>query len=138
MRTQTALPIPWRRFWFSDMAETREYNPDGSLSRLIVDNRDKELILQLENLQRNIPNDVARMVLQEFDATDTLVNQISRSREQLLNMVDTYSFVFDFVYYPGGEIDTIRIRTFDASEPPVKLDDKTVKHYLDGTQPELI
>lgn len=120
------------------MAETREYNPDGLLSRLIIDNRDKELVLQLENTQRIIPNTVARVVFQEFDSVDVLVNEINRTREQLLNMVDTYSFVYDFTYYSSGEIDTIRIRVFDASEPPNKLEDVLLKHYIDGRQPEFV
>ena len=94
--------------------------------------------MQLETLSRSIPVDVAEIIYQELDSIGVVTKTINKTREQLLNAVDTYSFVFDFIYYIAGEIDTIRLRTFDASEPPVKLDDKTLKHYLDGTQPEFI
>ena len=120
------------------MAEVREFDPDGSLSRLIIDNRGRELNLQLENLSRSIPVDVAEIIYQELDAVGVVTKTINKTREQLLNAIDTYSFVFDFIYYITGEIDTIRMRIFDASEPPVKLDDKTLKHYLDGRRPEFI
>lgn len=120
------------------MSETREYNPEGQLTRLIVDNRDKELSLQLDSLQRSIPNTVSRIEYKEFNNVGVEVFSISRTREQLLLATDTYSFVYDFTYYPTGEIDTIRIRVFDAAEPPNKLRDRTIKHYLDGRQPELI
>lgn len=120
------------------MSEIRTYYPDGSLERLITDNRDKELTLCIEDLSRQIPLDAASVAYQEFDDTVTETFSISKTREQLLNLIDTFSYVYDYVYYPGGEIDTIRTRIFDASEPPIKLDDKTLKHYLDGTQPEYI
>ncbi len=117
------------------MAETREFNQKGLLKRLTTDNRDRLLTLQLENLSRQIPVNVASVIYQELNAAGVVTNTITKTRKQLLNAADTYSFIFDFVYYPGGEISTIQIRTFDASEPPVKLDGKTLKHYLDGTQP---
>lgn len=120
------------------MSVSREYYPDGKLKRLIQDNRDKSLNLSLESLSRQVPNDVARIEYKEFDAQDVQTFSFSRNRDQLLNMVDTYSFVYDFAYYPDGEIDTIRIRVYDASDPPNKLRDRTIKHYLDGKQPEAI
>ena len=120
------------------MAEIRIFNPDGSLQRLIVDNRDKELSLHLEGLSRQIPVEAASINYKEFDDLAVETFSISKTREQLLNLIDTYSFLYDYIYYVTGEIDTIRTRIFDASEPPVKLDDKTLKHYLDGTQPEFI
>jgi len=118
------------------MSEIREFNPDGSLKRLTVDNTDRELTLHLENLSRQIPVDVTNIIYQELDSFGTVTRTINKTREQLLNAIDTYSFVFDFTYYRTGEIDTIRIRIFDASA--VKLDDKILKHYLNGRQPEFI
>ena len=120
------------------MAETRTFNPDGSLKQLVVDNRDKELNLQLEDLSRQIPNDVASIEYKELDSEGVVVKTIARTREQLLNAVDTYSFVYDYAYYGTGEIDTIRTSVFDASEPPVKLQDRILKHYTDGKQPEFL
>ncbi len=120
------------------MAETREFNQKGLLKRLTIDNRDRLLTLQLENLSRQIPANVASVIYQELNAAGVITKTITKTRKQLLNAADTYSFIFDFIYYPGGEINTIQIRTFDASAPPVKLDDKTLKHYLDGTQPEYL
>lgn len=118
------------------MSEIREFNPDGSLQRLTINNSDRELTLQLENLSRQIPINVASIIYQELNDIGTVTKTINKTREQLLNIIDTYSFVFDFTYYTTGEIDTIRKRTFDTSEPPIKLDDKTLKHYLDAKQPE--
>lgn len=118
------------------MAETRTFNPDGSLKQLIIDNSDRELTLQLENLSRSIPASVASIIYQELDDIGTVTRTINRTREQLLNAIDTYSFIFNFTYYVTGEIDTIRIRTFDAMV--VKLNDVTLKHYLDGRNPEFI
>lgn len=118
------------------MSETRTYNPDGSLARLDIDNRDHLLVLQLEELQRQIPIEAVRIIYQELDETDTLLTTIDKTREQLLNMLETYNYRIDFTYYPTGEIDTIRIRTFNAMV--TKIDDKTLKHYIDGRQPEYV
>lgn len=120
------------------MAEIRIFNPDGSLQRLITDNRDKELTLQLEDLSRQIPVEAASIAYQEFDNLAVETFSISKTREQLLNLIDTFSFVYDYTYYVTSEIDTIRTRVFDAADPPIKLDDTTLKHYLDGRQPEFI
>ncbi len=108
------------------------------MKRLTVDNRDRELDLHLENLSRQIPVNVASIIYQELDKAGAITKTINKTRKQLLNAIDTYSFIFDFKYYGTGEINTIQIRTFDASEPPVKLNDKTLKHYLDGTRPEYV
>jgi hypothetical protein len=118
------------------MSETRTYYPDESLKRLIIDNSDRPLILTLESLQRPIPLAVAKIIYQEFDNLDTQTFIISKTREQLLNLIDTYSYVYDYTYYETGEIDTIRTRIYDATA--IKLSDTTLKHYLSGKQPEFI
>ena len=119
------------------MPTTYTYNPDGSIQRIIFDNTDKILTLELNgNITRDIPLSVNNIDYREFDALNVLTFSVSKTREQLLNLTDTYSFVYDFEYYSTGEIDTIRIRTFDASA--VKIEDITIKHYLDGRQPEII
>jgi len=120
------------------MAETRIFYSNGLLKKLTVDNRDYKLSLTLENISREIPNNVASVIYQELNNAGIVTKTITKTRSELLNAVNTYSFVFDFVYYATGEIDTIRIRTFDASEPSNKLNDKTLKHYLDAKQPEFV
>lgn len=118
------------------MAETRTFFPDGTLKRLIIDNSDKLLVLELEDLQREIPLNVAKITYQEFNALDVQTFTVTKTRAQLLRLTDTYSFVHDYTYYPTGEIDTIRLRVFDAMA--VELSDVTLKHYIDGRQPEYI
>lgn len=118
------------------MAETREFNADGSLKRLTIDNSDRPLNLSLEDLSRQIPNNVARLIYQELDENDNVLKTIDKTRTELLDAISTYSFVFDFIYYDTKEIDTIRIRIF--APDATKLSDKTLKHYLDGRRPEFI
>lgn len=118
------------------MAETRTFYPNGSLKRLIVDNSDKQLILELEDLQRTIPLAVAKITYQEFDAGDVQTFTITKTREQLLRLTDTYSYVYDYVYYASGAIDTIQSRVFNALAELIS--DYTVKHYENGRQPEII
>ena len=118
------------------MAETRTFFPDGSLKRLIVDNSDKDLTLILENLNRTIPAEVARVEYKEFDNLDVETFSVNKTREQLLRLTDTYSYVYDYQYYASGAIDTIRSRVFDALA--VLLSDHTVKHYEDGRAPEIL
>lgn len=118
------------------MAETRTFFPGGELKRLIIDNSDKSLVLMLENLQRTIPQAVAKITYQEFDAQDIQTYTVTKTREQLLRLTDTYSYVYDYQYYPSGAINTIRIRVFDALD--VLLSDHTVKHYEDGRPPEVL
>lgn len=119
------------------MAEIRTYYPDGSLERLIVDNRDRNLSLILESESRDIANTVENITYQEFEG-GIVTFSIAKTREQLLNITDTFSYVYDYTYYSTGELDTLRTRIFDSSEPPVKLSDVTLKHYTDGRQPEYI
>ncbi len=118
------------------MAETRTFNPDGSLKRLIIDNSDKQLTLVLENLSRQIPNNVAKVTYQEFDDMDVQTFTVTKTREQLLRLTDTYSYVYDYTYYASGAIDTIRTRIFDALD--VLLSDQTLKHFEDGRPPEIL
>lgn len=120
------------------MAESRTYYPDGKLQRLVFDNRDKELRLEIEGFIRNIANTVARVEYKEFNAAGVQTFSISVTRAQLMTLLDTYSSTFDFVYYPSGEIDTIRTRVFDASPTPIKLKDYTIKHSVGGEQPKLV
>ena len=118
------------------MAESRTFNPDGTLSELIVDNNDKDLVLQLESLSRTIPFAVKRIIYQELDVNNVVTRTIDKTREQLLNLIDTYSYRYNYTYYPGKEVDTIRTRVYDASN--ALLSDQTLKHYLDGRLPEYI
>jgi len=127
------LPIQLVAHWLFNMAETREFNADGALKKLTINNSDRKLSLQLENITRQIPVEVASIVYQELDNLGIVTKSITKTRAQLLNMTDNYSFVFDLTYYPTGEIDIIRIRTFNASA--TKLKDKSLKHYLDGRKP---
>ena len=118
------------------MAESRVFNSDGSLKQLTVDNSDRELNLQLENLSRQIPTNVASIIYQELDSAGVVTKTIKKTRKELLNAVDNYSFSYHFTYYKTGEIDTINIKTFD--ERAVKINDKILKHYLDGRNPEYL
>ena len=118
------------------MAETRTFNVAGQLTKLVVDNRDRRLFLQLEDLSRSIPNSVASIVYEELDVQGAVTKTIAKTRTQLLGMTGTYSYVYTFTYYPGGEINVVRIRTYDASAK--KLDDVSLKHFTGGEQPRAL
>jgi hypothetical protein len=46
------------------------------------------------------------------------------------------SWSVDYIYYPTGEIDLIVLKKFDALG--VLIEEKKIKHYLDGKQPHIM
>jgi len=118
------------------MAQTRVLNAEGQLTKLTVDTTDVELTIAVGSLARVIPVAVAAIRYQELDSAGVVTKSIQKTRAQLLVANNVATYVYTFTYYEKGEIDTIRIRTFNDNA--VKLSDMVLKHYAGGEQPEFL
>lgn len=66
--------------------------------------------------------------------TGPVTNSVMTILSQLLGEPLYERKQIDYTYYPSGEIDTMTITTMDATDNP--LSQYSIKHYLDGRQPE--